>query len=46
VPTTSPAVERVAERVDAIAHDVSDRARGAELEIAAHQGDADRIARA
>ena len=35
----------MAERVDAVAVDVGDRAGGAELEVAAHQRDADRIAR-
>ena len=37
-------VERMAERVDAVAVDVGDRAGGAELQVAAHERDADRIA--
>ena len=40
------AVERMAEGIHAIAVDVGDRAGRAELEVAAHQRDADRIARA
>ena len=40
------AIERMTERVDAIAVDLGDRAGGAELQVAAHQRDADRIARA
>ena len=38
-------VERMAERVDAIAVDVGHRAGGAELEVAAQQRDADGVAR-